>query len=136
MGSSYCLPVRLSIIVSVSAIVFVVGIGRFELRDASGRTRNAVRPFGPACLILLLAPLTAEGTPARLDRTPAAQHAQQGSIHPTNDSAPLRNGISHSIAGGARASAYAPRVPGRHRNGSGAARLSCAERMRSISDYG
>jgi hypothetical protein len=66
MGNSYCLPVRLSVIVSVSAIVFVVavaGIGRCR-----GWTFDAIRAVGPLRLIEYLAPLAAERPPTRLNR--------------------------------------------------------------------
>src|SRR5215467_8300091 len=64
-GSSYCLPVRLSVIVNVSGIRLL-----FRHRFPG----YAVRPVGPSGQILGLAPLAAERPPRRIDRMLAAEH--------------------------------------------------------------
>src|SRR5688572_31836726 len=88
IGTSYCLPVRLSVMVSVSAIRtrnpgLGVGVG---VRVAVGRGKrlsgDAITPVGPSRQILVPASLAAEGTPLLALRMPAAQRAQRGVVHP------------------------------------------------------
>src|SRR6185312_7124095 len=70
-GTSYVLPVRLSVIVRVSAIVVVVA-GR--VGDLF--TRNAVGLAGPSRQILSFASLAAERPPGGIDRMLPAVNAQ------------------------------------------------------------
>src|SRR3954465_14205222 len=64
IGTSYCLPVRLSVIVSVS------GIGRHVRRDLVGRRLpgHVVAPRQPPSQVRPLAPLAAEWPPRRVHR--------------------------------------------------------------------
>jgi hypothetical protein len=70
-GTSYCCPVRLSVIVSVSAI----GVGYLFLivQRVGGHTIGLV---GPAREVLHPATLAAERTPGRIHRVAPAEHAQ------------------------------------------------------------
>src|SRR3954452_19705798 len=70
-GTSYCCPVRLSVIVSVSAI----GVGHLLLivQRVAGHT---IRFVGPAREVLHPAALAAERAPGRLRRVAPAEHAQ------------------------------------------------------------
>src|SRR5687767_11260993 len=95
IGISYCLPVRLSVTVSVSAIVWR------RLLDSGFRVRLRFRVVGAVCLgqrlaghaiasvgpsrqVLVPAPLAAERPPAGVHGVPAAQDAQARLAHPTN----------------------------------------------------
>src|SRR5581483_4510782 len=74
IGSSYFLPVRLSTIVRVSAMRFVVrGVGL--LNRLAG---DPVRSVGPTRQILHLAALAAERPPLGVGRLPPAEHAKRG----------------------------------------------------------
>src|SRR4051794_14601700 len=74
IGSSYFLPVRLSTMLSVSAMRFVVrGVGL-----GNGLTGHAVRAVGPFRQVLHLAALAAERPPLRIDRLSPAEDAQPG----------------------------------------------------------
>src|SRR6476660_5019436 len=80
MGTSYCLPVRLSVMVSVSAITkgafssrIVVGavtgfVGVFIRRGRQRLRRHAIVAVYPLRQILQLAALAAERLPCRLHR--------------------------------------------------------------------
>src|SRR5438128_1904886 len=82
IGSSYFFPVRLSTIVSVSAIRESVGslagslftVKFFTLGFRHPLGRDAVRPIGPAREILDLAALAAERPPCRVDRQPPTEY--------------------------------------------------------------
>src|SRR5262245_48317980 len=77
MGSSYCFPVRLSVIVRVSAIVVIVlRLGRLCAWDP-------VAAIGPAGEILQLTPFAAEGSPLGIDQMGAAEYAKP-CIHDLN----------------------------------------------------
>src|SRR6516225_7187428 len=78
IATSYVLPVRLSVIVSVSLIAGCFGLRRVGHRLA----RNAVRTVGPAGEILELAALAAERTPLRIDWMFAAERTQRRFGHP------------------------------------------------------
>src|SRR5437667_12908184 len=83
IGRSYFLPVRLSVTVSVSAIVrstFAFVLFRF-VRFRYRVARNPVSAGGPAGQILQLAPLAAERPIRLVNRMPPAQHAQRGHTH-------------------------------------------------------
>src|SRR5215471_16491520 len=67
MGTSYVLPVLLSVIVSVSAMV--VGVSDLVRRHAIGLV-------GPSREVLQLASLAAERLPGGIHRMPPAEHAQ------------------------------------------------------------
>src|ERR687891_1118451 len=79
IGISYCLPVRLSVTVSVSAIVWR-SLLRFRVVGAVGRGQRlawrAIASVGPSRQIFVPAPLAAERPPAVVHRMPAAQDAQ------------------------------------------------------------
>src|SRR5690349_8947112 len=62
IGSSYCFPVRLSVIVSVSAIFVPIGLRIFFW---NGLGRHAVVTVDPLGKILELASLAAERLPGR-----------------------------------------------------------------------
>src|SRR5262245_15366571 len=64
-GTSYCCPVRLSVIVRVSGI----GVGHLF-------RGHAIRLVGPARKVLHAAAFAAEGAPGRIDRMAPAEHAQ------------------------------------------------------------
>src|SRR5687768_2231261 len=86
IGISYCLPVRLSVTVSVSAIVaeflrFQV-VGVVGLRH--GLAAGSVGPVGPSRQIRIPAAFAAERPPALVNGMPAAQDAQARLAHPTN----------------------------------------------------
>src|SRR5215470_6989381 len=103
IGSSYCLPVRLSVTVSVSPIdlagvaeaaAFLSVVTLFAmvlvliLIVVGGRhpfTGYAIAAVRPSRQILVTASLAAEGTPLWIHRTRAAQHAERRVAHPVND---------------------------------------------------
>src|SRR5690606_4957961 len=87
MGTSYCLPVRLSVIVSVSAIVLVVVLVPV-LGQVYRWTGDAVGFRRPPRLIQHLAAPAAERAPLGVNRTLTAQHAQRRSNHSTYYSIP------------------------------------------------
>src|SRR6266850_703089 len=68
MGTSYVFPVRLSVIVSVSAMI-LVGVG-------DGVSRRAIGFVDPAREILEFASFAAERPPPGVRRMPPAEHAQ------------------------------------------------------------
>src|SRR5437588_8795358 len=81
IGSSYFFPVRLSTIVSVSAIrsnqsAVVFRIVRLP-RVAGRFARDTIRAAGPPRQILELAALAAERPPRGIDGVPPAEHAQR-----------------------------------------------------------
>src|SRR5947208_1605159 len=75
MGSSYCFPVRLSVIVKLSDIVVIV------LLLGRRCARNPVAAIGPAAEILQLTPFAAEGSPLRIHRMRPTQYAEP-LVHP------------------------------------------------------
>src|SRR5687768_13771839 len=91
-GTSYCLPVRLSVIVSVSAInrsvrELVVGIGagvRVAVRTRDRVAGDPVTSIRPSRQVFLAAALAAEGAPPLVAPLPAAQHAQRSFVHPNH----------------------------------------------------
>src|SRR5262245_20314067 len=81
MGSSYCLPVRLSTIVRVAAMaiglrVLLVAVGRLVAGDP-------VAPVSPLAEVEQLAALAAERPPLRVHGTCPAQHAHRCVGHST-----------------------------------------------------
>src|ERR1051325_3412288 len=102
IGSSYCLPVRLSTTVSVSFIAAAdVGAAAFlsvvtlfamvlVLVLFVGRRHrfvwHAIGSFRPSRQVFVAAPFAAEWTPPRVHRTCAAHDAQRRVAHPVNDS--------------------------------------------------
>src|SRR5690242_13717848 len=95
MGISYCFPVRLSVMVSVSAITasgvrvwVIIGIGiRYRI---AGNPVAAIHPSGQ---VLVAAPFTAERPPARVHGTRPALDAQRDLAHPAYfTGVDLRNG--------------------------------------------
>src|SRR4030095_14072562 len=85
IGSSYCLPVRLSVIVSVSAIA---RIGLFRFRVGVGHRlrlgRRAVLAGGPSGQILVPATFAAEWPPPPIHGTITTPHAPLRLAHPSN----------------------------------------------------
>src|SRR6266550_1306632 len=102
IGSSYCLPVRLSTTVSVSFIAPAdVGAAAFlsvvtlfaivlVLVLVVGRRHrfvwHAIGSFRPSRQVFVAAPFAAEWTPLRVHGTCAADDAQRSVAHPVNDS--------------------------------------------------
>ena len=84
IGSSYCLPVRLSVIVSVSAIEerAVRSVSWVVRGGWDGIAGDAVAPVGPARQVLDSAPLAAERPPPLVHRAGAAQDARRCLAHP------------------------------------------------------
>src|SRR5688572_13758170 len=92
-GTSYCLPVRLSVIVSVSGIRrklararkrLVVGVGiRVAVSGGKRFAGNVIAALGPTRQILVPTTLAAEWTPRLALRLLAAQHARWSLVHPT-----------------------------------------------------
>src|SRR2546425_3541979 len=84
MGISYCFPVRLSVMVSVSAITtsgvrvwISIGIGvRYRV---AGHPVASIHPSGQ---VLVPAPFAAERPPARVHGTRPAQDAKRDLAHP------------------------------------------------------
>jgi len=93
-GTLYCLPVRLSVIVSVSAISefvrekyqsgFQLGTGvGLVVRRWCRVTSYAVVPFDPPCQVLVSAPLTTERPKTFIQGVSTAYDAQQRFPHPS-----------------------------------------------------
>src|SRR6266550_6555325 len=102
IGSSYCLPVRLSTTVSVSfiapadvdaaaflsvvtlfamVVVLILIVGRRHRL-----ARHAIGPVGPPRQVFVAASFAAERTPLRVYWTCAAHGAHRGVVHPHNSS--------------------------------------------------
>src|SRR5918996_1897235 len=78
IGISYCLPVRLSVTVSVSAIIWRSGLRiRVVVALWLGQrlAGGAIAPVGPPRQVLVPASLAAERPPAVVHGMPAAQDA-------------------------------------------------------------
>src|SRR5947208_2377731 len=101
IGSSYCLPVRLSVMVSVSAIevaglvvtgaflsvVTLLLVAMVQILVVGRRYRLAWRAIAavrPSRQVFVTASFAAEGTPPLIHGTRAAQDAQCGVAHPVN----------------------------------------------------
>src|SRR5688572_14214997 len=67
IGSSYCLPVRLSVIVKLSATLLLVRSG-LRVRLWRGLSRDSIVAGQPGSKIRELASLAAEGPPLWIDR--------------------------------------------------------------------
>src|SRR5262245_2239007 len=79
MGTSYCLPVRLSVMVRVSAMSLIVDVVVGRRDWVAGR---AVPSIDPPRQIFIPAPLAAERPPALVHGTRAAHDAQPRLVHP------------------------------------------------------
>jgi len=102
IGSSYVLPVRLSVTLNVSfvapvdveaaaflSVVTLFAIVVILVLIVGHRCRlagHAVAAIRPSRQVVVTASLAAEGTPPRVYRSGAAHDAQCGVAHPTNHS--------------------------------------------------